>query len=100
MPQYTKMFTGEIYQINPRTEYVEPVCPVTLPVGTANQIATANGFMNPLDAYNFKVNYNWMNESMPFPDKPEGCAHTWKTYNGFTETYKFCEKCDKKEFNL
>jgi hypothetical protein len=25
------------------------------------------------------------------------CAHTYQTYLGFTDTYKFCTKCDHKE---
>ncbi len=25
------------------------------------------------------------------------CNHTWKTYQGFTDTYDFCEKCDLKK---
>jgi hypothetical protein len=24
------------------------------------------------------------------------CAHSWKTYTGFTEKYEYCEKCDHK----
>lgn len=26
----------------------------------------------------------------------EGCAHSWKLYQGFTETYEYCEHCDEK----
>ena len=25
------------------------------------------------------------------------CSHEWKTYNGFTETFEFCQKCDVKK---
>jgi hypothetical protein len=24
------------------------------------------------------------------------CSHSWKQYQGFTETYDYCVKCDKK----
>jgi len=24
------------------------------------------------------------------------CSHKWKLYNGFTESYEYCELCDKK----
>lgn len=24
------------------------------------------------------------------------CTHTWKTYNGLTETFEYCENCDEK----
>ena len=24
------------------------------------------------------------------------CSHKWKVYNGFTESYEYCELCDKK----
>ena len=25
------------------------------------------------------------------------CSHEWKVYNGFTETFEFCQKCDVKK---
>lgn len=25
------------------------------------------------------------------------CNHTWKNYEGFTERYQYCEKCDEKK---
>lgn len=25
------------------------------------------------------------------------CSHSWKTYNGFTESFEFCDKCDIKK---
>lgn len=27
----------------------------------------------------------------------EQCTHYWKSYQGFTETYAYCEKCDLKK---
>jgi len=99
--------TGSLdqYKINPRTEYVEQVCPVTLPVGKAGQIATANGWTSctPTGVYTppvtgtYVTSYMWSDESGAVPFNPEGCSHNWKQYNGFTETYKFCEKCDIKD---
>jgi len=40
-----------------------------------------------------------------FPDVPKvyaapwdsGCAHTWKAYIGFNDSYNYCTKCDAKE---
>jgi hypothetical protein len=31
------------------------------------------------------------------PDTTIACMHTWKQYQGFTESYKYCSKCDAKE---
>jgi hypothetical protein len=31
------------------------------------------------------------------PEKiTNGCDHKWKLYQGFSETYNYCEKCDEK----
>jgi hypothetical protein len=30
------------------------------------------------------------------PNYPKDCAHQWKSYDGFTDKYDFCEKCDLK----
>lgn len=32
-------------------------------------------------------------------EEPEftGCAHTWKAYVGFNDSYNYCTKCDAKE---
>lgn len=27
------------------------------------------------------------------------CFHDWKQYTGFTESYEYCTKCDKKKVN-
>jgi hypothetical protein len=27
----------------------------------------------------------------------QGCNHDFKQYNGFTESYRYCTKCDQKE---
>lgn len=32
------------------------------------------------------------------PAGPVGCAHVWKDYMGFTEKYKFCDRCGEKDF--
>src|SRR6185436_14570928 len=40
-----------------------------------------------------------------FPDVPKmyssiqdsGCAHTWKAYIGFNDSYNYCTKCNAKE---
>lgn len=29
-------------------------------------------------------------------DQIDTCEHNWQKYQGFTETYDFCLKCDKK----
>lgn len=29
--------------------------------------------------------------------EPKSCSHEWKTYNGFTESFEFCQKCDVKK---
>lgn len=28
--------------------------------------------------------------------KSNECNHSWRSYNGFTSTYEYCEKCDTK----
>ncbi len=30
-------------------------------------------------------------------NKTQGCNHDFKQYNGFTESYRYCTKCDEKE---
>ena len=27
---------------------------------------------------------------------PKGCQHEWSTYQGFTDTFEYCTKCDEK----
>jgi hypothetical protein len=29
--------------------------------------------------------------------EPTKCAHSWKKYQGFTESYHYCEHCDEKK---
>ena len=29
--------------------------------------------------------------------KAHSCSHEWKKYEGFTEVYNYCTKCDVKE---
>lgn len=40
---------------------------------------------------------------IPFIVSIEGektsCSHDWVEYNGFTEVYKYCKKCDEKRRN-
>jgi hypothetical protein len=31
------------------------------------------------------------------PPKPKAHVHTWKTYQGFTDTYDYCTGCDEKK---
>lgn len=32
-------------------------------------------------------------------DAKDRCYHDWKQYTGFTESYEYCAKCDKKKVN-
>lgn len=29
----------------------------------------------------------------------QDCIHKWANYNGFAESYKFCENCDEKRYD-
>jgi hypothetical protein len=40
--------------------------------------------------------YYWSSEKIPTISS--FCAHDWKQYVGLTEVYKFCVKCDEKDF--
>lgn len=33
----------------------------------------------------------------PVPDISSKCNHSWKSYQGFSENYDYCEKCDIKK---
>lgn len=37
----------------------------------------------------------WWGEAFDKDGKPL-CIHKWVKYEGFTDTYEFCEKCDEK----
>jgi hypothetical protein len=37
------------------------------------------------------------NRTMTIPGLKVGCDHTWKQYQGFTENYEYCSKCDLKK---
>lgn len=32
--------------------------------------------------------------------EPMACEHDWALYEGFTETYQYCTKCDEKKYSL
>jgi hypothetical protein len=46
-----------------------------------------------------KALYDAMNLGTGFMKMPYniGCDHKWKFYQGFSETYSYCEKCDEKK---
>ncbi len=62
-----------------------------------------NIYKHLLDSYEYYTQDGYYNPDRswdnPFGDssKPKECEHEWKQYVGFTETYTYCKKCDKKE---
>jgi len=39
---------------------------------------------------------SWWGDQYYDKDGKPFCVHTWKKYEGFTERYEFCTKCDEK----
>lgn len=77
------------FKINPKTEYVEKVPHVYLPYSTSSPPPICAGPIYRREGLTMEIKHD-----------EAYCNHVWKEYTGFTEIYKFCEKCDKKEYSL
>jgi hypothetical protein len=68
--------------------------------GCKGTIAISSGDIDPSALDEFRK--NWTKTLEPYIGQPvknlrqDFCNHIWKKYQGFTESYEYCEKCDKK----
>ncbi len=71
--------------------------------GVVNLIPNKPKFDDSVDSMQLAPRYRRVGSeailSITYPGvKPEtGCAHDWKNYLGFTESYKYCTKCNEKD---
>lgn len=48
-------------------------------------------------AFNRAANTGLFGEYSPVSESLDNCDHSWKQYQGFTENYEYCIKCDLKK---